>query len=122
MNAMPSGMPDVPAVAWLVPLFAFLTLIAIVGLVLYAGARRDRTRHETIRAMIDKGTPIPQELLVPPKRSDLRRGIVLVAAGLGLSVFFLAFPVQAGLWAVGSIPALVGLGYLVAWRLERPSQ
>jgi len=110
---------DVPAVSWIVPLAAFTSLFAIVSAVLYAGFRRDRVRHETLRVMIEKGSAIPPELLVPPSGSDLRRGIVLLGAGLGLSVFFLAFPLQRGLWATGAVPALVGLGFLIVWRLER---
>ena len=109
----------VPAIAWIVPLAAFTTLFALVAAVLYAGFRRDRNRHETLRAMIEKGAAIPPELLVPPKGSDLRRGIVLLGAGAGLSIFFLALQVQPGLWALGSIPALIGIGYLLVWRLER---
>jgi hypothetical protein len=107
-------------VAWLVPAIFFITLFAIVCAVLYAGFRRDGSRHQTLRAMIEKGVEIPKEILVPPRGSDLRKGIVLLCAGLGLTIALVATtPGQLRLWSLGAFPALVGVGYLVVWRLER---
>jgi len=111
-------MNDVPAVTWIAPLAAFLTLFGVVVAALFAGYRRDRNRHETLRVLIEKGAPLPPEMLSVPKGSDLRRGVVLLAAGLGLTIFLLAFPVRPGLWAAGVVPGLIGIGYLLVWRLE----
>ena len=49
---------------------------------------------------------------------DLRRGIVLVSVGVGVVMFFgISAGWDNGVWALGLIPGLIGLGYLLAWRL-----
>lgn len=105
--------------AIVVPLAFFLFLFLGVTAGLYLGVRKDRERQETLRAMIQRGGTIPPELLVPPvkKFSDLRRGIILISGGLGLSIFIGVMPTDRGVWSVGVIPMLLGAGYLLAWKL-----
>lgn len=114
-----------PAVEIVVPVALFLMIVGVVFVALYFRYRRDRHLHDTLRAMIDKGVQIPVELFAPqrPKHLDLRRGLVLVSAGLGLCIFLALLPdVPPGVWACGLIPLLMGLGYLAAWRLQRGDQ
>ena len=73
--------------------------------------------------MVEKGQPVPEALLNPPppirQRSDLRRGVVLLMVGLGLTVFFGAVnDWENGVWSLGIIPFLIGAGYLLVWRLD----
>jgi hypothetical protein len=105
-----------------VPLAFFLFLFLGVTAGLYIAFRKDRERQETLRAMIQRGETIPRELLVPPtkKFGDLRRGIILLAGGLGLAIFIGVMPTDRGVWTVGVIPMLLGVGYLLAWKLTRP--
>ena len=50
---------------------------------------------------------------------DMRRGIVLVMVGFGLMVCFGAWnDWEGGAWAIGVIPFVIGLGYLLVWKLE----
>ncbi|PTL80605.1 DUF6249 domain-containing protein [Vitiosangium sp. GDMCC 1.1324] len=89
---------------------------------LYASYRRARQIHETVRMMVEKGAEIPQGLLAPPpkrKPSDLRRGIILSTAGLGLAIFLGALPNAEGAWGVGVTLLLIGLGHLIVWRLQQ---
>lgn len=76
--------------------------------------------HETIRLMIEKGQPVPPELFLNPKiarpRNDMRRGVILIAIGIGISVFFLSNHQSA--WPLGLIPTLMGVGYLIVWKAE----
>lgn len=112
---------DPPVVAIAVPVAFFATVIAIVAISLYASFRKDQQRHATLRLVIERGGSIPPELLTPaPKRpaSDLRRGVVLLAAGVGLTILLAAASSERGLWTAGLVPVLLGLGYLVVWRLE----
>jgi hypothetical protein len=113
-------------VAVLVPLSFFLCLLAAVGLTLYFRYARERQRHETLRKMVEKGMEIPPDLLVPPIRaaSDLRRGLVLLGAGIGLLVLLITFPDRdvRDLWAVGLIPILMGAAYLATWRIRLKDQ
>ena len=105
----------------LVPGFLFLFLAVVVLARLWAGMRWDRMRHETIRAMVEKGAAVPRQLLELPPRAaaDLRRGVVLIALGVGGTLCLALIPHEPGVWALGSIPTLVGIGYLITWRMTK---
>jgi hypothetical protein len=119
---------DVPEAV--IPLVAivFLTIfgapVLIVAVIMYFGFSRNRMMHKTIRQMVEKGQPVPAALLAPPppavrQRSDMRRGVVLLMVGVGLMVFFGAVNNwETGAWAIGIIPFLIGVGYLLVWKLE----
>jgi len=98
--------------------------VLIVAVIMYFGFSRNRMMHRTIRMMAEKGQPIPPALLAPPtpairQRSDMRRGVVLCMVGLGLMLFFGAVNQwEGGSWAIGVIPFVIGLGYLLVWKLE----
>jgi hypothetical protein len=98
--------------------------VLIVAVIMYFGFSRNRMMHRTIRIMAEKGQPIPPALLAPPvpavrQRSDMRRGVVLCMVGLGLMLFFGAVNEwEGGSWAIGVIPFVIGLGYLLVWKLE----
>ena len=87
---------------------------------LFAGYRKERQRHETVRLMVEKGAEIPSGLIAPPPKrpSDLRRGIILSMAGLGLTVFLAVLPDARGAWAAGLTLLLIGVGHLLVWRLQ----
>ena len=96
--------------------------VGIVALVLTFRHRRQKLAHETMRLMIEKGLPVPPELINPPppaKRptSDLRRGLIWLALGLGLSILFLKVFEDSGLWALGLIPAFIGAAHLLCWGI-----
>ncbi|MGI8890439.1 MAG: DUF6249 domain-containing protein [Chthoniobacterales bacterium] len=118
---------DVPWIAIPIVLIVFLTIfglpVAIVGIILYFSFSRSRAMHKTVRMMVEKGQPVPEALLNPPpvirQRSDLRRGVVLLMIGTGLMVFFGACnDWEGGAWSLGAIPFLIGLGYLLVWKLD----
>jgi Na+/proline symporter len=83
-----------------------------------------RSRQRTIRMLVEKGQPVPAELLVPAtragrQRSDVRRGVVWTMVGVGLIVWLGAVnDWEGGAWSFGLIPFLIGLGYLIIWKLE----
>ena len=83
-----------------------------------------RMRQRTIRMMVEKGQPVPAELLAPHartvrQRSDVRRGVIWTMIGLGAMIFFGAVNEwEGGVWSIGLIPFLIGLGYLMVWKLE----
>ncbi len=125
---------DVPWIAVPIVLIVFLTIfglpVAIVGIILYFSFSRNRAMHKTVRMMVEKGQPVPEALLNPPpvvrQRSDLRRGVILLTVGAGLAIFLGAVnDWEGGAWSIGIIPLLIGLGYLLVWRLgaskEEPS-
>lgn len=95
--------------------------LALVALVLHYRHARDRMTHETIAKLAEKGLPVPPELIDPPRRAQagLRAGLVLVALGVALAVFFQ--DLGPG-WSIGLIPGLMGLALLVAWKIENRSR
>ena len=113
---VPSGTPLIVAISLGCP-------IAIVAVVLFFRHRKNAMLHRTLALMIERGTPIPSELFTPESKkqpSDLRRGIILVMTGLGIALFFVAR--HDNNWGLGMIPLLIGVGHLIAWKLERKSQ
>jgi len=82
-----------------------------------------RSRQRTIRLLVEKGQPVPAELLAPAtravrRRSDVRRGVVWTMVGLGLMIWLAAINEDGAAWSFGLIPFLIGLGYLIIWKLE----
>jgi Domain of unknown function (DUF6249) len=119
---------DIPE--FVIPIVAITMLtifgapVLIVAFIMYFGFSKSRMQHRTIRMLAEKGQPIPAEILAPPapavrQRSDMRRGIVLVMVGVGIMICFGAWSDwEGGSWALGVIPFVIGLGYLLVWRLE----
>ena len=93
--------------------------------------KRNQYLHETIRLMTEKGLPIPPELISAavgdpqqqPKTwsptAQLRSGIINIAIGLGLMLLFQEMhPEENWLWAIGMIPFMIGVGFLLIWWIE----
>lgn len=118
---------DIPE--FVIPIVAITLLtvfgapVLIVGLILYFSFSRSRALHRTVRMMVEKGQPVPEALLNPPpaqrQRSDVRRGVVLTMIGVGVTVFLgAASEWEGGAWTLGLIPLLIGVGYLLVWKLD----
>jgi len=112
----------IPIVA-ITMLTVFGAPVLIVGLIMYFSFSRSRSLQKTVRMMVEKGQPVPEALLNPPpvqrQRSDIRRGVVLTMIGIGLMVFFGAVnDWEGGAWTLGLIPFLIGVGYLLVWKLD----
>ena len=96
-------------------------IVATIGIFALIG---NRMRQRTLRMMVEKGQPVPAELLAPEvrrvrRRSDVRRGVIWTMVGLGLMVWLGAVnDWEGGVWSFGLIPFLIGLGYLIVWKLE----
>ena len=108
---------DIPSQVPLIVAIVFACPVAIVLVILVYRYRRNQLLHKTLAALIDKGVAIPPELLQPEKRpkSDLQRALTLMGVGLGLIIFFAVQHEEA--WGLGFIPLLMGVGYLLAWKL-----
>jgi hypothetical protein len=118
---------EIPAIVVPIVAITLLTVfgapVLIVGLIMYFSFSRSRALHRTVRMMVEKGQPVPEALLNPPpaqrQRSDLRRGVVLAMIGIGLMAFLgAASDWDGGAWTLGLIPFLIGVGYLLVWKLD----
>jgi uncharacterized iron-regulated membrane protein len=99
-------------------LVSFALPILLVAVILYYKHRRARMAHETLARLVEKGLPVPPELLDPPRRrgSGLRGGLVLAGLGIGLGVLCHE---TGTTWTIGLIPGLMGVALILAAVIER---
>jgi hypothetical protein len=102
--------------------------VLIVGLILFFSYWKQRSLHRTVRLMVEKGQPVPEGLFARPGSTtktyaDMRRGIILGLLGVGLMIFFGAVSnwESDGPWVIGIIPVLMGAGYILLSKLEKPN-
>jgi hypothetical protein len=124
MSAPPALVTDPPGADSLVPMVVsavtFGAIVATVAILLFFRYRSQIARQELARAFLEKQLPVPAELLSASQRSrngDLRRGMVLLLGGIGLSAA-LFFGGNRGAVGSGLVPALIGVAFLIVWRVE----
>lgn len=114
-----------------IPLLALCIPIIAILMRAKERMRRNQNLHETIRQLSEKGMPIPEELLkaavtdntpqprISSSTSQMRSGVINICIGIGLMVFFIAVrPEAEWVWAIGTIPFIIGVGFLIIWRIE----
>jgi hypothetical protein len=105
----------------LIPVCAILMPLGIAALALNYAFKYQERKHKTVVDLLEKGLPVPRELLRSPQRtgSRLMTALTLVGIGVGTSVFLGAmFHLDHGLWAAGMIPLAIGVAQLIALKLE----
>jgi Domain of unknown function (DUF6249) len=112
----------------MIPLIMMIGPVVIVLITLYYRYQSTQSRYRTLLQLAEKNVPLPQQLLMEPRLpySERRRALVLIGGGLGLIAMFAALPFTLdsgqslhGFWALGLLPVMTGLGYLVSWWLDR---
>ena len=107
----------------LIPVCAILMPLGVVIVGLNFAWKYQERKHKTIVDLLEKGLPVPRELLRSPQRngSALMRALTLLGVGVGTCGFLGAmFRWEHGLWAAGLIPLCIGVAQLIAIRLEPP--
>jgi hypothetical protein len=113
----------------LVPIFLFGALVVIMWVFSHYNYKKRLTAHETLRLAVEKGQQVSPELvermsyLNDPVKSDLRRGILLIAFGIAFIILGLLMPTDdpeavRGVVAISSFPVVLGLAYLGLWRFS----
>lgn len=98
-----------------------MPVIIVIAILVYK-AHRASLIHETVARLVEKGLPIPPELFADKpenEKSVLQKGVLLIALGAGLIVMFLTQEGTHAPWGIGMIPLLIGVGYLIVWKLEK---
>lgn len=102
--------------------------VAVLIAALRLHARRQERRYRFLLELADRQQPLPAQLLLErtPAEADRRRGVVLLGGAVGLWLTLQALPLEydtghrlGELWGLACLPLMVGLGYLVSWRMAR---
>jgi len=113
----------------LVPIFLFVAVVAIIWLYSHYNYKKRNTAHETLRLAVEKGQQVSPELvermsaMSDPVKSDLRRGVLLIAFGIAFIVLGVIMPHDEpeairGVIAISSFPVVLGIAYLGLWRFS----
>lgn len=111
---------EVPNIAYVMPIAFFVFVLLIVGFIQYFNYKRSKDRMHLYLKYLEHGKEVPVNLLVQPRdvSSNLKRGIILIAVGLGVTIFFFAESPAGTEWTIGIIPFLIGLGYLLVYKIS----
>lgn len=144
-------MPDLGSVAIIGGIaqsfiFWFFILLLVLGLAVgprYIRSRERQKLYDLMRAAVDRGQPLPPELVASLTAetetqtargadADLRRAIVLMAVGVGLASLggllgwgiSMASPIGGAITGgviagCGAIPGFIGVAFLILWAVGR---
>ena len=112
-----------------IPIFIFASIVAIIWLFSHYNYKKRLTAHETLRLAVEKGQEVSPELvermsyLNDPVKSDLRRGVLLIAFGIAFMILGAIMPhdepeAMRGILGVSSFPVVLGLAYLGLWKFS----
>jgi hypothetical protein len=109
----------------LIPIVSILMPVALTVIALVFVRQSQERRHRTVVHLLEKGLPVPPELLRGPARRDgspLMRALTLIGAGIGISAFlYVLLGSRSGVWACGVIPLAIGVAQLIALKFEKPA-
>lgn len=103
----------------------FLFVIAIILISNRAKQNESKRRYEIYMKSIEMGQPVPAHFFDEPdkksKTSNLKRGIILLMVGLAFGAYVIIDRNTSLPFLLASlIPGLVGIGYILVHKLEKP--
>ncbi len=130
---MPDHIPGGDAAAIAIPIIAILmvfgapalTVILVALFVFRHRERRQQLLNERIQKFLENGQPVPENLMedaLPSPARNLNQGLILLGAGIGLTVF-LSLMTGFVIGSLGLILIGVGVAKILIWKLaERQAQ
>jgi Na+/H+ antiporter NhaD/arsenite permease-like protein len=117
----------------LVPISLFAMIAIIVVAPRYLKSLERQKMAETLRAAIEKGQPLPPEMInvltadakpPPSPQRDLRRGVILLGVALGLVAMGLIIGLSEPdatypTIGIAAIPAFIGLALIAISRIGK---
>lgn len=112
----------------LVPLAGIFMIIAIVVGPAWLKSRERREMQATLRSAIEKGQPLPTDVIesmsrenarpAPTAQRDLRRGVMWLAVSLGVATagYFFGFEENDAVYpiiGIAAVPGFVGLAFII---------
>ena len=106
-----------------IPIILFLSIFGIVAVLLYFNSKREESRQATIRAAIERGQELTEDVvksLTPSKSNNfgLAFGLPIVGLGIALLIFGLGIGESEAAWASVFL-LFFGLGFVVFWFIEQ---
>jgi Domain of unknown function (DUF6249) len=96
--------------------FGIAAPIMMLVAILWYKLKQTERLHDIALKLAEKGQSVPPEIFRGEMPySDFRRGIVLLALGIALTIALVQLKAP---WAFGLIPLFMGLGYLLVWKLD----
>lgn len=111
-----------------IPIVMFIMLGFVLIAYFFWNHKNRDSIMATVQKAIDAGKEFTPEMLaqlgaaVNPKMRDMRRGIVFLSlgiAGLMCSLFFDVPEVVNGIRAGSVFPLMLGVGFLLVWKLNK---
>lgn len=110
-----------------VPIIMFLVIGAIVIVPIWLKSRERLEMQTTLRAAIDKGQPVPPEVIEaltrtvkapPTSLTDMRTGVIWLAVGIGIALLSFFSDIGDGEFhssgvGIACIPIVIGLAFIV---------
>ena len=112
---------------WIPVVLFIVTGFCTIAFFFFNHKNRDAIMN-TVQKSMDTGSDMTPDLLaklgaaINPKVRDMRRGVVLLSigiAGLLCSMFFMDAEVVSGIRAGSVFPLMMGLGFLLVWKLNK---
>ncbi|WP_297799373.1 DUF6249 domain-containing protein [uncultured Brevundimonas sp.] len=118
-------------------LSVFGTITAVIVLPSYFKHRNQKEMQKSVRAAISEGQNLPVELIdvmthdirkgLPSKARDIRRGVLWIAAGIGIGLLGMFTDIEVGdtrwvgtgTFGVACIPLVFGIAYLILSRFNK---
>lgn len=111
----------------LIPIAFFAMIAAIVIVPNWLKSRERGEMQTTLRTAIDKGQPMPPEVIdaltknvkvAPTALSDIRTGVIWIAIGVGIGLFgyFVSYEADEAfrpMLGIGAIPIVIGVTYVI---------
>jgi len=108
---------------FMICLLPFLFVAVIIGLNVRAKNAESKRRYDLYSKSLEMGQTVPEHFFDEPKKanpsSNLKRGILWLVIGLGITISFIVMHKQNDM-IVGIVPTFVGIGYLLVHFLEKP--
>jgi hypothetical protein len=103
----------------------FLFVIAIILISNRAKQNESKRRYEIYMKSIEMGQPVPAHFFDEPERknksSNLKRGIISLMVGLAFGAYVIIVRNTSLPFLLAAlIPGLVGIGYILVHKLEKP--
>lgn len=117
---LPNLTSEFTATIWSILIGIFI--LSLFAIPYYFNLRKAKARQQIITKLAEKDIDIPKELLAKPqrtRRSDLHKGIVLIAFGLSLCVVIFILKIHSNFWTIGLIPMFIGIGFVISFKLDQ---